>query len=97
MEEYTAEFKIHIGGINFATTHHTLEKIFSQYGNVVNVSIPIHHDTQRIKGYAFITFDNTQAVSSALKHQEMIDGRTVIINKANPEKAPNKDYLEEIS
>lgn len=97
MEEYTSDFKIHIGGINFSTKHHTLKKIFSQYGNVVHVSIPIHHDTQRIKGYAFITFDTPQAAQLALKHNDMIDGREVIINKAAPEKNSNKNYLEEIS
>ena len=88
--------KIFIGNINFSTSKNTLKDVFSQYGTVTDVSIPIYHDTRRPKGFAFITFDNPTSATEALKYDKEIDGRKVIINKATPEKkAINHQLIKE--
>jgi len=90
--------KVFIGNIKFSTSKETLTEVFSQYGEVTDVSIPIYHDTRRPKGFAFITFSTTQAALDALKHNQLIDGREIVINKATPERKShsNRSVEEEI-
>ena len=90
--------KIFVGNIKFTTTKDTLIDTFSQYGEVLNVSIPIYHDTKRPKGFAFITFATSEAAKKALSFKESIDGRDVVINNATPEKKSRhkKEVVEEI-
>jgi RNA recognition motif-containing protein len=88
--------KIFVGNIKFTTSKDTLIKTFSRYGEVLNVSIPIYHDTKRPKGFAFITFATPQSAQKALSFKDSIDGRAVIINTATPERKTRKKEVEEI-
>ena len=88
--------KIFVGNIKFTTSKDTLIETFSQYGEVLNVSIPIYHDTKRPKGFAFITFATPQAAQSALSFKDSIDGRAVVINTATPERKTRTKAVEEI-
>ena len=81
-----SQFKIFVGNLNFKTSKDTLREVFGTYGTVMDVSIPVYHDTRRPKGFAFVAFDNAQAAQAALKFSGEIDGREVRINTAAPEK-----------
>jgi len=83
-----SKYKVFVGNLNFRTTKRTLIKVFSECGEVVDVSIPIYHDRKRPKGYAFVEFENIDSAKLAIEkfNGRAIDGREVIVNSAAPDK-----------
>jgi len=47
-----------------------LEQIFSQFGEVVDISIPKNHQTGETKGYCFIEFDKKESVRKVLQNRQ---------------------------
>ncbi|KAG5680109.1 hypothetical protein PVAND_009635 [Polypedilum vanderplanki] len=75
------------------TTEETLYKYFSEFGKVVDVSLPLSKNTAFNRTYAFITFANYKKFP--LDHEpHIIDGCHVFVSKLNPTNGPQKtDYL----
>lgn len=81
--------KIFVGNMSFGTDENTLRDLFSEHGEVDEVTIVTDRDTGRPRGFAFVTMrDDTQARSAiqALNGQE-IDGRALNVNEARPRPA----------
>ncbi|XP_062517143.1 uncharacterized protein LOC134192419 [Corticium candelabrum] len=77
--------KIFIGGIAAGTMKEDIEHYFSSYGNVQDVVLMIDKQSQRPRGFGFVTLDSTDAVDmvvTAKYHQ--INGKTVEAKKAFP-------------
>jgi RNA recognition motif-containing protein len=74
--------KLYVGNFNYSTTDGQLEKLFSEFGQVVEISIIGN------KGFGFVEMsDKTQAE----KAQEALDGkdfegRTLRVNEARPKR-----------
>jgi RNA recognition motif-containing protein len=76
--------KIFVGGISFNSTNESLEDAFSSCGKIVSVYIPVHRDTGKKKGIAFVEFETEEATDKATKLNDTeIDGRTVRIEKTS--------------
>ncbi|USO02615.1 MAG: RNA-binding protein [Alphaproteobacteria bacterium] len=75
---------VYIGNIAYTATYADLEALFGQYGAVAKVTIPQDHERNRIKGYAFIEFedsaDEDKAIEALNKAQHM--GRSLKVEKA---------------
>jgi RNA recognition motif-containing protein len=74
--------KLYVGNFNYSTTDEQLEKLFSEYGQVVEVSII------GSKGFGFVEMSDK---SEAEKAQEALDGkdfegRTIRVDEARPKK-----------
>jgi len=74
--------KLYVGNFNYSTTDKQLEKLFSEYGKVVEVSIIGN------KGFGFVEMSDS---SEAEKAQEALDGsdfegRTIRVNEARPKR-----------
>lgn len=74
--------KLYVGNFNYSTTDEQLEKLFSEYGKVVEVSIIGN------KGFGFVEMSDS---SEAEKAQEALDGsdfegRTIRVNEARPKR-----------
>lgn len=54
-------------------THEWVTSIFSEFGEVVYVSIPKYRQNGIIKGFAFVEFENEEGCNAALQHFESID------------------------
>ncbi len=81
--------KIFVGNMSFATDENALRDLFSQHGEVDEVSIVTDRDTGRPRGFAFVVMpDDTQARTAitALNGIEM-DGRSLSVNEARPRPA----------
>ena len=60
-----------------------LREAFSQYGEVVNVSIPVERETQKKRGFAFVEFADSDSADKAALHRElMIQDNRVDVKKA---------------
>lgn len=80
--------QLFVGNLAFATTKEELEAAFSAYGAVVEVKIPVDRDTGRVRGFAFVTFENQQAAEKALALDGTdLNGRAIRVNVAQEKKA----------
>ncbi|KAK1559754.1 hypothetical protein Q3G72_017978 [Acer saccharum] len=92
--------KIFVGGIPQLVSEDELKNFFSKYGKVLEQQIILDRETNRSRGFGFITFDNEEVVDEMLSNGNMIDmaGRKVEIKKAvpkpasNPQPPPHKEY-----
>ena len=79
--------QLFVGNLAFATTKEELEAAFSTYGTVVEVKIPVDRDTGRVRGFAFVTFENQQAAEKALALDGTdLNGRSIRVNVAQEKK-----------
>ncbi|XP_046861129.1 la-related protein 7-like isoform X2 [Xenia sp. Carnegie-2017] len=58
---------IYVEGLPSNAEHKWLKSLFSSCGNVVYVSLPLHKLNKKIKGFAFVEFENESEADAALK------------------------------
>ncbi|KOX80581.1 La-related protein 7 [Melipona quadrifasciata] len=63
----TDECTVYVQNLPPDADHETLSSIFSQYGQVVYVSIPRFKINRKIKGFAFVEFDTVEGAKKCLK------------------------------
>lgn len=79
--------QLFIGNLAFSTTKEDLEGAFSVYGSIVEVKIPTDRYTGRVRGFAFVTFENQQAAEKALALDgKELNGRPIRVNVAQEKK-----------
>lgn len=75
--------KIYVGSLAYEVTSDDLQDYFSQYGNIAEVKLIIDRETNRSKGFAFITYADQQAAQSALAADgDELQGRKIRVNMA---------------
>lgn len=75
--------KIYIGNLSYQTNEDTLRDFLTPCGDILEVKIIVDRDTNRSKGFAFVTFDDAASVDNAIKLSgETLDGRTIRIDRA---------------
>lgn len=80
--------QLFVGNLAFSTTKEELEAAFSVYGPVLEVKIPIDRDTNRVRGFAFVTFETQQAAEKALALDGTdLNGRSIRVNVAQEKKS----------
>jgi len=81
--------KLFVHGLSFQTSKETLQKEYSQYGNVKEAVVLVDKKGAS-KGYGFVTFENAeQALKAAKEPKKRIDSRMTHCNlafKGNPKK-----------
>ncbi|MDX6767120.1 MAG: RNA-binding protein [Candidatus Methylacidiphilales bacterium] len=78
--------KLYVGNLSFQTTDTELREHFGQHGSVTDVHLVMDRETQRPRGFAFVTMGSPaegQAAISALDGQPL-DGRDLTVNEARP-------------
>lgn len=76
--------KIFVGGLAWATDDHGLKAAFESFGTVTEAKVITDRMTGRSRGFGFVTFETAEAASEALTFDgQMLDGRTVRVDKAN--------------
>ncbi|ESQ42897.1 hypothetical protein EUTSA_v10013607mg [Eutrema salsugineum] len=77
--------KIFVGGLPSSITEAEFKKYFDQFGNIADVVVMYDHNTQRPRGFGFITFDSDDAVDSVLhKTFHELNGKLVEVKRAVP-------------
>ena len=77
---------MYVGNLPFSATAEDITSLFSEYGTVTDVFLPIDRDSGRPRGFAFVTMDSTSAMEAAIRGQNGQDfgGRNLAINEARP-------------
>ena len=76
--------KVFVGSIDFNATEQDLEDAFRPYGEIVHVILLRDKDTQKSRGFGFITFKERHSVEAAIKgmNKQLIRGRPIVVNYA---------------
>ncbi|KAK0547908.1 hypothetical protein OC846_004682 [Tilletia horrida] len=76
--------KIFVGGISPVTTSESFKRFFSQYGEVLDVTLMMDKDTGRPRGYGFVTFADEKTVGVVMSQNQLVmDGKSVDIRRAH--------------
>ena len=65
-ENKESVLKLFVGGIRDITTSEKLKEEFEQFGRVKHVELMMDKATGRHRGFAFVTFDDTDSVDKAV-------------------------------
>uniref|UniRef100_A0A674J3C1 RNA-binding protein 3 n=1 Tax=Terrapene triunguis TaxID=2587831 RepID=A0A674J3C1_9SAUR len=78
------EGKLFVGGLNFETDEQGLEQHFGSFGPISEVVVIKDKETQRSRGFGFITFANPEHASDAMRamNGESVDGRQIRVDQA---------------
>ncbi|GLJ21485.1 hypothetical protein SUGI_0396730 [Cryptomeria japonica] len=75
--------KLYIGGLSYDTATDKLLEVFSKYGEIEEGSVAYDKNTNKSRGFAFVTFKTVEAAKRALKEpNKTIDGRGVNVKLA---------------
>lgn len=85
------EYKIYVGGLSFDSTKESISQAFSVAGEVTNVQLVYDRETQRLKGYGFVTFADEKAYLYAL---EKVLPRTRVVARLASASAPLQPFLQ---
>ncbi len=81
--------KLYVGGLSWGTDENALHEGFAEFGEIEEVKIITDRETNRSRGFGFVTFVNdadAQAAIDGLNGQDF-DGRRITVNEAR-ERAP---------
>ena len=86
------ENKIYVGNLSYSTTSDDLTNFFSEYGEITGVNLVIDRDTDRSKGFAFVSFKDEASVAKAVAatNGKDLDGRDLRVNVAENKKTDSK-------
>lgn len=77
--------KIFVGGLPSTITEADFKKYFEQFGTIADVVVMYDHNTQRHRGFGFITYASDDSVDKALiKTFHELNGKMVEVKRAVP-------------
>ena len=82
---------IYVGNISYQVTEEDLNEVFSDYGKVKRVQVPMDRETGRQRGFAFVEMETEEEETAAIEALDGADwmGRTMKVNKARPRENKN--------
>lgn len=76
--------KLYVGNLSFDATESDLTELFSGVGQVQNADIVSHKDTERSKGFGFVTMVSVEEAKRAVEvlHDKEFMGRKLVVSGA---------------
>ena len=80
----TISSKVFVGNLSFDVTREELVEAFGAVGRVVDAKVPTDRETGRPRGFAFVEFENDEAVQKCIEQMNGRDlkGRAMRVNAA---------------
>lgn len=77
--------KIFVGSLPWSINNDSLKELFAQYGEVTEAVVIMDRETNKSKGFGFVTFANQESAQKAMEMSgKEVDGRTIVVNIAKP-------------
>jgi RNA recognition motif-containing protein len=78
--------KIYVGNLPFSATQDEIQELFSQYGQVSDVTLINDRETGRPRGFGFVEMPDNAEANKALEalNGQDFGGRSLNINEAKP-------------
>ena len=80
--------KLYIGNLSFSATENDLDELFNGVGIVRNAEIATHKDTDKSKGFGFVTMSTVDEAKRAVTelHDKAFMGRKLVVSGAKAER-----------
>jgi RNA recognition motif-containing protein len=77
---------IYVGNLSYEVGQDDLKQVFSEYGTVKNVQVPVDRETGRVRGFAFVEMETEAEETAAIEALDSAEwmGRSLKVNKAKP-------------
>lgn len=77
---------IYVGNLSYAVTQEDLSAVFSDYGTVKRVQLPMDRETGRPRGFGFVEMSTDAEEAAAIEALDGAEwmGRDLRVNKAKP-------------
>ncbi|KAL6990660.1 hypothetical protein U1Q18_008779 [Sarracenia purpurea var. burkii] len=89
--------KVFVGGLASTVTESDFKKYFDQFGTITDIVVMYDHNTQRPRGFGFITYDSEEAVEKVLhKTFHELNSKMVEVKRAVPKElspGPNRNLF----
>ncbi len=81
--------KLYVGNLSYTVSEQQLRDLFSQAGEVKEVSMILDRQTQRSKGFGFVEMNNQAEAQKAIElfNNYELEGRNLIVNIARPKES----------
>lgn len=78
--------KMYVGNLPFNATEDDMRTLFSDYGTVTDIHLPMDRESGRPRGFAFVTMDSPTAMNEAIRalNEKDFGGRNLNVNEARP-------------
>ncbi len=87
--------KLYVGNLPFSADESQIESAFAEFGAVSQVQIVRDRETQRPRGFAFVTMATAEEAQAAISglHGKDLGGRSITVNEARPkEDRPQRSF-----
>ncbi len=80
------ESKLYVGNLSYNVAEDELRELFSQAGEIKEVTMILDRDTRRPKGFGFVEFMNQADAEKVIQlfNDYELDGRRLTVNMARP-------------
>ena len=80
------ESKLYVGNLSYNISEEQLRQLFSQAGEIKEVSLILDRDTRRPKGFGFVEMNTQAEAEKAIQmfNEYELDGRRLTVNLARP-------------
>lgn len=77
---------MYVGNLTFETTEAEVRELFSEHGPVNEVAMVMDRETNRPRGFAFVTMNTKEGMDNAIQqlHGKSVNGRPLTVNEARP-------------
>ena len=86
--------KLYVGNLNYETTEEDLQNLFNGVGQVQNAEIATHRDTERSRGFGFVTMLTVDEAIRAVEtlHDKAFMGRKLVVSgsRSEPSRSPRE-------
>lgn len=81
--------KLFVSRLSFYTTQQQLESLFSPFGVLTEATLITDQNTQRPKGFGFVSYKSEIEAEKARKalNGRIVDGRLIFVEHAKPKRA----------
>lgn len=81
--------KMYVGNLPFSSTEDAVRDLFTNFGDVTDVFLPVDRYTGRLRGFAFVTMATAGQMQEAITGVDSTDwnGRKLAVNEAQPKTA----------
>ncbi|NJK28294.1 MAG: RNA-binding protein [Coleofasciculaceae cyanobacterium SM2_3_26] len=83
---------IFVGNLSYSATEEDLRGLFSEYGDITRIVMPVDRETGRMRGFAFVDLTESTLEDDAIEQLNGAEwmGRALRVNKAKPKETSRR-------
>ena len=81
------DFKLYVGNLSYTVTTDDLKQLFAGAGSVTDAVVIVDRQTNRSKGFGFVTMSSQEEMNKAVEmfNEKDFQGRNLRVNPARPQ------------